>query len=153
MKHFVKLRAYETFGLDGIGISKGKTPEARAIRGILTDISSKESRILQANGAKITSISHEAIPDINGIVNTEFWEKWNPGGPDNYSEWPAYKVLREIMLQSFLQNPGAARLLMSTVGHDITHNKGSKFWIESFPAALTSVRDEISKTYEELSEF
>jgi len=73
MKHFLKMRAYELYGLDRLSIAKAKTPEAQAIKQILNDISNKEERILASNGSTITAISHEAIPDLNGIINTEFW--------------------------------------------------------------------------------
>jgi len=102
MKDYVKELAQQQYGLDRIAISKGKSREAAAIKEILRDLSQKQERIMNVNGAAITKISHEYIPDINGIVDS-FWDaKWNQGGPENYKNSTAYKLIREIMLQSFL---------------------------------------------------
>lgn len=150
MKDYVKDLAQQQYGLDRLAISKGKSREAAAIKEILRDLSQKQERIMKVNGAAITKISHEYIPDINGIVDS-FWDaKWNQGGPENYKNSTAYKLIREIMLQSFLQNPGAAKLLLSTDDATITHDKGGIYWKQAFPDALMSVRDEISQNLDKI---
>lgn len=152
MRDHIREKAKEMYGLDRLQLKSSKDREALAINGILRDIAKKEERIMESSGSSITSISHQAIPDINNIVNSFWEEKWNQGGPENYANSTAYKVIREIMLQSFLQNPGATKLLLSTDGYNITHNKGSVYWKEAFPSALMSVRDEIKENYDNLVE-
>ena len=102
MKDHVKEVAKQQYGLDRIAISKAKSREAQAVKEILRDISDKQERIMKVNGAAITKISHEYIPDIDGIVDSFWSEKWNQGGPENYVNSTSYKIIREIMLQSFL---------------------------------------------------
>jgi hypothetical protein len=102
MRDHVREKAKEMYGLDRLSLKSSKDREALAINGILSDIAKKEERIMESSGSSITSISHESIPDINNIIKSFWEEKWNQGGPENYATSTAYKVIREIMLQSFL---------------------------------------------------
>ena len=147
MKQFIRESAKDLYGLSGVDIAKGSTETAAAIKSVLDGIKDKQDRIFKSTGSKITSISHEMIPDIDGIRDAFFNEKWNQGGPDNVLNSTAYAIIREIMLQSFLQNTGAAKLLLSTEDSELTHEKGGLYWKTGFPAALMSVRAEIAENY------
>jgi hypothetical protein len=92
------------------------------------------------------------LPDLYGIKNAFFAEKWNEGGPDNVLNSTSYDIIREIMLQSFLQNVGAAKNLLSTGDAELTHEKGGVYWSVAFPEAIMSIRKEISENYEKLKD-
>lgn len=148
----VKEKAKELYNLSRLDIAKAKTREAAAVKGILVAIRDAQKNIISSTGSTITSIAHKQLPDINNIVESFFTDKWNEGGPNNVVNSTAYDIIREIMLQSFLQNPGSARLLLSTEDAILTHDKGGVYWKVGFPEALMSVRDEIRNNYNDIQE-
>lgn len=148
----VKEKAKELYNISRLDIAKAKTREAAAVKGILVAIRDAQKNIISSTGSTITSIAHKQLPDINNIVESFFTDKWNEGGPNNVVNSTAYDIIREIMLQSFLQNPGSARLLLSTEDAILTHDKGGVYWKVGFPEALMSVRDEIRNNYNDIQE-
>jgi predicted NAD-dependent protein-ADP-ribosyltransferase YbiA (DUF1768 family) len=93
------------------------------------------------------------VPNVDNIITDFFEQKWNQGGVENVLNSTAYHIIREIMLQSFLQNPGATKRLLSTGDAIITHEKGGIYWKDAFPHALMSVREEIRENYDNLVQF
>lgn len=153
LKQYIREQAYGMYNLSGVDIAKGATDEAAAIKSLLNGIKDKQRRIFDSTGSKITSISHERLPDIGSMVQSFFENRWNEGGPENVLSSTAYDIMREIMLQSFLQNIGAAKLLLSTEDTELTHENGNDYWKVGFPAAIMSVRREISENYKQIMSF
>lgn len=153
MKQFVRTRAEELYGLNRLQINTNNDTNAESIRGVIKAITDKQKKILHSTGSTITSVGHEMVPNVDNIITDFFEQKWNQGGVENVLNSTAYHIIREIMLQSFLQNPGATKRLLSTGDAIITHEKGSVYWKDAFPHALMSVRDEIRENYDNLVQF
>lgn len=63
-------------------------------------------------------------------------------------EWERvkYDLMKELVYESYSQNPSAAReLVEKTAGKEITHEQDSSEWAVLFPKALTEVRDRLAQ--------
>ncbi len=53
------------------------------------------------------------------------------------------RLMEQLMLRSFKQNPAAAKALLATGNGQITHTQDTTIWREKFPEALMKVRDSL----------
>lgn len=60
-------------------------------------------------------------------------------------EWDRFKYdfAKNIMLESFRQNPSALQKLLATGDATLTHDQGNKKWREEFPRILMEIREEL----------
>ena len=66
----------------------------------------------------------------------------------NVREWDTYssQVMKELLLESFKQNPGALQRLLDTGNATLTHTQDKSKWGTEFPKLLMKVREELRST-------
>lgn len=65
---------------------------------------------------------------------------------NNVKQWDKdkFRIIKDIMKKSFIQNPDAAKLLLSTGNAELTHKGGgNKEWETAFPRILMEIRSEL----------
>lgn len=94
--------------------------------------------------AKFVSVEHAYQTLKSGKFDDVAFEKGK-----TYAKYPGRFVadkentlplMRDLMLESFKQNPAVARKLVATIGKNFTHAVYDKFWALNFPKLLTEVR-------------
>lgn len=75
-------------------------------------------------------------PMVVGGMGTKIAENWNIG------------LMKNLMLESFKQNPSAAKRLLETGDAKFTHVQDRGVWRETFPRLLHEVRNELAGTKE-----
>ena len=85
-----------------------------------------ESRLASATGAEARRIGRQ-IPKLDT-------QKWNADSS---------RIMKEIILKSFQQNPQALQRLLATGNAILTHTQDNSMWKTEFPRILMEVRDEL----------
>lgn len=81
------------------------------------------------SGAKLRSLGHK-IKELDVT-------KWDANSSD---------VMKQLLKESFEQNPQAAQRLLDTGNATLTHNQDKSKWKTEFPRLLMEVRDELRKS-------
>ena len=85
----------------------------------------------------------EAILGTTDGANLKLLGKSIPGLDTQEWNKVSYDVMRDAVRASFVQNPEALDLLLSTEGKILTHTQDKGRWGKDFPAILMEVRNEI----------
>jgi hypothetical protein len=89
---------------------------------------------------------------LNDIMNTTSGSKLRNLGHKikelDVTKWDAnsYNVMKQLLKESFEQNPQAAQRLLDTGNATLTHNQDESKWKTEFPRLLMEVRDELRKS-------
>lgn len=89
---------------------------------------------------------------LNDIINTTSGSKLRNLGHKikelDVTKWDANSsnVMKQLLKESFEQNPQAAQKLLDTGNATLTHNQDKSKWKTEFPRLLMEVRDELRKS-------
>lgn len=97
-------------------------------------LSKVRSSILAARGGAELRRIGKTIPSLD----VAGWDKASP------------IIMKDLLLQSFYQNPAAAEALVATMGKELTHDGDTSRWHDLFPSILMEVRETIASEMEEI---
>jgi hypothetical protein len=89
---------------------------------------------------------------LNDIMNTTSGSKLRNLGHEikelDVTKWDAdsSNVMKQLLKESFEQNPQATQRLLDTGNATLTHNQDKSKWKTEFPRLLMEVRDELRKS-------
>lgn len=114
------------------------------------EFSNLAERPFRWKGKKYRSVEHAYQTNKSGIFDKQVYKdykKARPGrkivGKRPVDTKNSFKLMNELVYESFQQNPRAAAALMKTNGAQFTHQQDKGVWKNQFPKALHAARDKL----------
>ena len=116
-------------------------------------LSNLASRPFTVNGHHYLSVEHAYQTLKGGVFDAETHARYKRAGvkivgrikAQTANDWNI-KLMRKLILISFVQNPLARDALIATGKEEITHHQDRGVWRTAFPQLLMSVRAELANT-------
>lgn len=117
------------------------------------EFSNLASRPFKHEGRKYLSVEHAYQSLKSGKFDEATYKKYTragvkiPGNLGTKTEGNAnIRLMNELVLESFQQNPEAAEALLATGERKFTHTQDKGVWAKEFPEALENVRSALRKS-------
>lgn len=107
-------------------------------------------RMVREANQKDEQIQQEILKTTDGVKLKRLGKTF-PNLEVGIWDMDSSKIMKDLILASFQQNPNALQKLLATGDATLTHTQDKTKWKEEFPRILMEVRDELSK-YEGESE-
>ena len=117
-------------------------------------LSNLASRSFTYQGREYVSVEHAYQTLKSGSFDPETYNKdWKEGvkiqgkGVDKKG---SLALMRDLMLESFRQNPQAIQALANTGNATLTHNEDTGIWQKEFPRILTDIRSQLARIFPDI---